>query len=126
MTFTQTLERITSLSVSIKLLLLLSMVTLQLLTILLLLYEKRDTMENSMIPRLCGGVFFGLLTQLKYSNNSLDYKNVTYDNVTDPILMAELIYVVTKSMPNYKKSGFAKDVSKYRNCNYNGGERPIK
>ena len=79
-------------------------------------------MENSMIPRLCGGVFFGLLTQLKYSNNSLDYKNVTYDNVTDPILMAELIYVVTKSMPNYKKSGFAKDVSKYRNCNYNGGD----
>ena len=79
-------------------------------------------MGDSKEMLLTGGIMFGLLTQAKYSAGTTEYVNPNYESVTDPILMAELIRVVTDTRPDPKSGGFSKDVSKYRNCQFRGGK----
>ena len=79
-------------------------------------------MANDSVPYLCGGIFFTLLLQVKYEGTASDKVNNQYDGISDPVLMANLIKVVTGTLLDSNAGGFKKDVSKYRNCLYNGGK----
>lgn len=78
-------------------------------------------MANDSVPYLCGGIFFTLLLQVKYEGTASDKVNNQFDGISDPILLANLIKVVTGTLPDSNAGGFKKDVSKYRNCLFDGG-----
>lgn len=79
-------------------------------------------MANDAVPYLCGGIFFTLLLQVKCQGTAADKVNNQYDGISDPVLMAHLIQVVTGTMPDSNAGGFKKDVSQYRKCLFDGGK----
>ncbi|MDD3306937.1 hypothetical protein ACIZ62_08535 [Acetobacterium carbinolicum] len=79
-------------------------------------------MANDSVPYLCGGIFFALLIQVKYEGTASDKVNNRYNGISDPVLMANLIRVVTGILPDSTRGPFRKSVSEYRNCLINGGK----
>lgn len=72
--------------------------------------------------RFTGGVFFSLLSEIKYEAGTSEYVNPFHESVSDPMLMSELINVITGTCPKTNAGGFSKDVSKYRTCLFCGGK----
>ena len=75
-------------------------------------------MTDMQKPYLCGGTFFFLLLQARYSKttSSRDHVNGEKEDKTDRYVMDKLVYAVTGNNSYNIDSTFKKDTSKYREC----------
>lgn len=73
-------------------------------------------------PYLCGGTFFFLLLQARYSKttSSRDHVNGEKEDKADRYVMDKLVYSVTGNNSYNIDSTFKKDTSKYRECQIPG------
>lgn len=75
-------------------------------------------MTDMQKPYLCGGTFFFLLLQARYSKttSSRDHVNGEKEDKADRYVMNKLVYAVTGNNSYNIDSTFKKDTSKYREC----------
>lgn len=75
-------------------------------------------MTDMQKPYLCGGTFFFLLLQARYSKttSSRDHVNGEKEDKADRYVMDKLVYAVTGNNSYNIDSTFKKDTSKYREC----------
>lgn len=75
-------------------------------------------MTDMQKPYLCGGTFFFLLLQARYSKttSSRDHVNGEKEDKADRYVMDKLVYAVTGTNSYNIDSTFKKDTSKYREC----------
>lgn len=75
-------------------------------------------MTDMQKPYLCGGTFFFLLLQARYSKttSSRDHVNGEKEDKKDRYVMDKLVYAVTGDNSYNIDSTFKKDTSKYREC----------
>ena len=79
-------------------------------------------MTDMQKPYLCGGTFFFLLLQARYSKttSSRNHVNGEKEDKADRYVMDKLVYAVTGNNSYNINSTFKKDTSKYRECQIAG------
>ncbi len=79
-------------------------------------------MSDVHIPYLCGGTFFFLLLQAKYTKTTSpqDYISGTKEDMADRHIMNKLVYAITGKNSYCIDSTLKKDTSNYRECKING------